>query len=106
MLLATRTTVSWQTDAIRDYVFPIFTLKEGERGYRFDQFLGTAFLIGSSGFALTAAHVVRGKSGFMTGVFVKEERYAPFPVESQELHPNEDVALIIEVCIIHDITRA
>ena len=49
-----------QSDAIRDYIFPIAPAKKNHEGIELKKVLGTAFLIGSQGFALTAKHVILG----------------------------------------------
>ena len=47
-----------QSELIRDYVFPLGRLERQGDDWRFAEFLGTGFLIGDRGVALTASHVV------------------------------------------------
>ena len=48
-----------QSDQIRDYIFPLCVVagNPGD-GWEVERFLGTGFLIGNRGYALTAAHVI------------------------------------------------
>lgn len=88
-----------QSDAIRDFVFPLCTTEvdaaTGE--WRFTRFLGSAFLIGSRSYALTAAHVVADVDEF-TAMFVDKGEWLGFKAVIVERHPTEDVALIRIKC--------
>ena len=85
-----------QSDAIRDYVFPIASIegKTGETGVK--RILGSGFLIGNRGFALTAKHVIMGsKEECLAAVFVLESGgWFGYQIIQKELHPEEDVALL------------
>ncbi len=85
-----------QGDQIRDYVFPLATIARADRERRYETFLGTAFLIGDRGFAMTAAHVAKGIRGkTVNGMFTLENgQWIGFDVLEFELHPCEDVAVI------------
>jgi Trypsin-like peptidase domain len=87
-----------QGDAIRDYVFPLCTIAnpDDEAPWRFDRFLGTAFVIGDRGYALTAAHVIpQSAVARIAGVFVTGEgRWWAARVIEHETHPTEDVSLL------------
>lgn len=83
-----------QKDLIRDFIFPIAIATKHEDGYNFERFLGTGFLIGNRGYALTASHVVY-KSESLVGMFIGEDRgWYAFEIEVCEHHPTQDVALI------------
>ena len=85
-----------QTGAIRDYVFPIAAVRGTGKERAFQRVLGSAFLIGNRGFALTAKHViVRSQSEQKAGVFAPESgEWYGFDMTDFELHPSEDVAVI------------
>ena len=84
-----------QSDAIRDYVFPIVPLVEESGEYHLKKFLGTGFLIGNRGFALTARHVVHDYGiGDIAAIFARGKKWTWFKIIEIEEHPEEDVALI------------
>jgi hypothetical protein len=83
-------------DIIRDFVFPL-AVAEGrgiERPVK--RILGTAFLIGDRGFALTARHVFSGcDNDPVIGVFLTPAGdMVGVDIASKELHPTEDVAIV------------
>lgn len=89
-----------QGDKVRDFIFPL-ALAVGDRTdpnaeFRFERYLGTAFLIGNRGFALTAAHVVRGiGQADLCGIFVHvDSSWRCFPIAGLECHPTQDVAVV------------
>lgn len=92
--------MSIEDTPIRDLVFPIILAESaGENEIRMISFLGTGFLFGSQGYALTAAHVVNFKTEerqVILGLFVdkKTNKWATFNVEISDIHPREDVALL------------
>ena len=47
-----------QRNFIRDFIFPLSIAEKDDNGFTQKSFLGSAFLIGNNGFALTAAHVI------------------------------------------------
>ena len=58
-------------------------------------FLGTAFLIGNKGFALTAGHVLPKNSLHkLAGMFVIQDKWHCFLVKQQEECVDADVALL------------
>ncbi len=85
-----------QSDFIRDYVFPIAAVTQsgpGER--RFERLLGTGFLIGRRGFALTATHVLNLQANEISaGMFVQDGKWRAHDLTDLAVHPTEDVALI------------
>lgn len=85
-----------QRDFIRDFVFPLATAEKNDRGYEHKAFLGSGFLFGNKGFALTAAHVIeKHLSELIISMFVGEDNaWYAFEVLEHELHPKEDVAII------------
>lgn len=88
---------SRQSDAIRDYVFPL-CVAGGNPGDRWEyrHFLGTGFLIGSRGYALTAAHVIRDHlDSQIVAVFAHQRGgWWGSVVQTHCLHEQEDVALM------------
>ncbi|MBA8888888.1 hypothetical protein FHW12_003124 [Dokdonella fugitiva] len=91
--------MTWQTDQMRDYIFPLVTTvpdPNDERSRRKDAFLGTGFVIGSRGFGLTAAHVVRGVEN-ASALFIpnkSDKLWHGLSLLDVELHPTEDVAVV------------
>jgi trypsin-like peptidase len=85
-----------QSDAIRDFVFPIGTADQRADGIHIKNFLGSAFLIGNRGFALTAAHVILGsKNERLVGIFCPSAGgWFGYEVVARETHLSEDVAVI------------
>ena len=87
-----------QGDVIRDYVFPLCTIAnpDGEPPWRFERFLGTGFVIGDRGFALTAAHVIpQSAVARIAGAFVTQEgRWWAARIIAHEAHPTEDVSVV------------
>lgn len=60
----------YQTDRIRDYIFPIAISEQRNDEVVVKNMLGTAFLIGNQGFALTAKHVIStSRSEDLVGIF-------------------------------------
>lgn len=79
---------------VRDFVFPI---GESSVTWAFRGYVGTGFFIGRSGYALTAAHVVRAfqKDRVPSAMFCDADReWHGFPIAAVECHPTEDVAII------------
>lgn len=85
---------------IIDLVFPISLIKINDQNLgELEAFLGTGFLVGSQGYALTAAHVVDVNipSGcILAGMFVDKaiNQWKIFPINLVDTHPAEDVALL------------
>lgn len=84
-----------QSDAIRDYIFPIVSVRQSRSGLEFN-LLGTAFFIGSRGFALTAKHVVdRRENETLAGLFAPPlGGWVAFEIIKREVHVTEDVGLV------------
>lgn len=86
-----------QRDFVRDFVFPIVTVSstehKGELAYK--SFLGTGFLIGKRGFAITASHVIGKLKKDIAAMFVSQENtWVAFLIQNIEHHPSEDVCLL------------
>lgn len=85
---------------IRDLVFPlILAEKVGEDEIIMVSFLGTGFLIGSKGYALTAAHVVdlqTKPNQAIVGLFIDKttNQWTVHNSDTCDTHPSEDVALL------------
>jgi S1-C subfamily serine protease len=82
---------------VRDFVFPVVTTTTGQSGIDLTGYMGTAFLIGTRGFALTAAHVLDEavESTQWGGMFYDRAQAGQFvPCTSFERHPTEDVAVL------------
>lgn len=85
-----------QSDAIRDYIFPIATAERNAEGIKLKKVLGTGFLIGSRGFALTAKHVISGSENeALVAVFaLPEGGWFGYEIIAREAHDSEDAALL------------
>jgi hypothetical protein len=85
-----------QSNLVRDFVFPIATARRVGSNIELVRLLGTAFVIGNRGFALTARHVVDGvHSDPLIGVFApKEGGWLAFGITAVEAHQSEDVAVV------------
>lgn len=85
-----------QSDAIRDYVFPIATAARKPSGIVVKRILGTGFLIGNQGFALTAKHVIfESEAEHLIAIFaLSTGGWFSYEVISREMHPEEDVAVL------------
>ncbi|MBT9161107.1 MAG: hypothetical protein DDT27_01383 [Dehalococcoidia bacterium] len=85
-----------QSDNIRDFVFPLATARRVGNAIELVRFLGTAFVIGNRGFALTARHVIAGAVEHpMIGVFaLPDGGWFSVGIAAVESHPSEDVAVV------------
>ena len=65
-------------------------------GWEYQYFLGTGFLIGGRGYALTAAHVVRSRhEGQIIAAFAHQSGgWWAAAVHDHAVHENQDVALL------------
>jgi hypothetical protein len=87
---------------IRDFVIPVCNLKLNEAGQAINSdsnLAGTSFLIGSRGYALTAAHVIdqtRDQTRFGLVAVDDGERtvFHAVKVVASEQHPSEDVGIL------------
>ena len=88
-------TRGWQSDRIRDYVFPLVEVSEPDEAgsVSLERFLGTAFFIGQQNFAMTASHVA--KSERCAGALVlPDNSWLAVRVQAVEVHPEHDVAVL------------
>jgi hypothetical protein len=86
-----------QPDRIRDYVFPLCVAAESPGDtWEFRLFLGTGFLIGNRGYALTAAHVIHDhRDSQLVAVFAHQGGgWWGADAQAHCLHEQEDVALL------------
>ena len=85
-----------QSPVVRDYIFPLASAQRIGLVLREKRILGSAFLIGNRGFALTAKHVLLGsESEPLVGIFaLPMGGWFGFGVLGREVHPTEDVALV------------
>ena len=85
-----------QTNALRDYVFPIATAEYTNDGIKIKHVLGTGFLIGNRGFALTAKHVIAElEHENLVAIFInQEDGWLGSKIINKELHDSEDVAIL------------
>ena len=85
-----------QSDAIRDYVFPIASAEMRGDDIAVKRVLGTAFLIGRQGFALTAKHVIAGSEvERLIAIFALQSGgWFGYEITAREAHSTEDVALV------------
>jgi hypothetical protein len=89
---------------VRDYVFPIMTVNIEGSNLHYKEFLGTGFLIGHRGYALTAAHVIKNGGGVLrlgglthqiAGAFVIDDHtWKGYVIDKAEYHPDHDIALV------------
>ncbi|MEU8001080.1 serine protease [Catellatospora sp. NPDC049111] len=78
------------TPAIEDHVVPLASVVDGEV-----RILGSAFLIGTRGYALTARHCVPNDIEHFKVLFATDRRaVAVEPIAQVEHHPTEDVSLL------------
>lgn len=83
---------------VRDFIFPISLASIHDGQLRFEELLGTGFLLGNDGFALTAKHVLTDIKLEETNQIVALHRsnsseWIACDFEA-DIHPNEDVALL------------
>jgi len=85
-----------QSDAIKDYVFPIAEVAKDGNNISFKRFLGTGYLIGNRGFGMTAAHVAQTfNNGNNVAMFASPKGgWLGISILHVEIHPKEDVAII------------
>lgn len=87
-----------KSNNVRDFVLPVCDISHGDDGYAVKQdskLVGTCFLIGDRGFALTAAHVLHQVNNDLARVlFPDPEGWDACLIEGSEVHPSEDIALI------------
>jgi hypothetical protein len=83
---------------VRDFVLPVCNLGHNEDGNIITdgaELVGTCFLIGDRGYALTAAHVLRQVQNDIARVLVpNSEGWDACLIRRGEPHPTEDVGLL------------
>lgn len=87
-----------QNARVIDIVYPLFVGTWSESTFAYQSSVGTCFLIGKAGFAITAAHVVEQMladgPGTAAGYQNRDGQWTPIRILEHELHPSEDVAVI------------
>lgn len=81
-----------QSDAIRDFVFPLFDSTRSAEGLAITRFLGSGFFVGSQNLAMTARHVLAGAEEPVAGL-VRGASWEAFSVLETADHPTEDVTI-------------
>ena len=91
---------------VRDFVFPLLSASFNGTEIRFLDLLGTGFVIGSLGCAITAAHVAekiesvkeqnteQTQFGVVSGFIETDNSWWAVEAVTADIHPTEDVALI------------
>lgn len=80
---------------IRDFIFPIVTVKkDGANTLKITSFLGTGFLIGNRGYALTCSHVIKEYNETIGALFVDNNKWVFLFFDKIEQHLTEDVSII------------
>jgi hypothetical protein len=90
---ATSTTVS-DSPLIRDVVLPVVTTTPDGDGLALQHFLGSGFLIGPRGYALTAAHIIPPEADGLAVLTASGAEWRAHVVEGCEAHPTQDVAVL------------
>lgn len=80
--------------AIRDVVLPVATTTSDADGLALQHFRGSAFLIGSEGYVLTAAHVVPAEANGLAVLTASDHGWRAHLVVGSEVHPTQDVAVL------------
>ncbi|MHB8370177.1 MAG: S1 family peptidase [Leptospirales bacterium] len=82
-----------QGKKVRDYIFQIIEIQPGNN---LPILLGTAFLIGCNGYAITAGHVVTKYVGkIIFGMFAREDcSWVYPPISIVQINDNADIALL------------
>lgn len=85
---------------IRDFVFPLVRATNESGTYTYKELIGTGFLIGRFGVALTAAHVIDQlwenlpTNGVVLAMFLRPAGWEIHEVSLKQKHPTEDVGVI------------
>ena len=87
-----------RTKSIHDHVFPLVAKHPSGA----ERMAGTAFVIGTNGYALTAGHCLPKPDETLAGMFLLAEsrdgslhgRWAMEPIAAYERHPTHDVAIL------------
>ncbi len=85
---------------IRDYIFPLIKGKQQKDSIQYGELIGTGFLIGKDGYAITAAHVIdqlldgNNEDDVIIGIFIEKNEWVPVHIELYEKHKTEDVGIV------------
>lgn len=81
--------------AVRDFIFPLALVRSAGGALHIEQVLGTAFLVGERGYAVTASHVLSGQDAMgLVGMFALHGMWVVANVVGGEQHPSQDIALL------------
>jgi hypothetical protein len=89
-----------KTKLLRDFVFPLIKGKQKKDSIQAGELIGTGFLIGKDGYAITAAHVIdqllegNVEDDVILGLFVDNDQWVAVYIESYEKHDTEDVGIL------------
>lgn len=84
-----------QRDFVRDFVFPLIIFDVVDDKLSYKKFLGTAFLVGNRGYALTSSHVLKDVNHNIAGMFAGEDgQWYCFAMEKVENHKTTDVSIL------------
>ena len=85
---------------VRDIIFPLIKAKKKNESIIAEELIGTGFLIGKDGYAITAAHVIdqlldgNKEEDIILGLFVDNDQWVAVYIESYEKHDIEDVGIL------------
>lgn len=83
---------------VRDFVLPVCNVDHNGQGVAIrdrSSLIGTCFLIGKRGYALTAAHVLHQVNQNLACVLVRDsEGWVACPIDDAEPHPTEDIGIL------------
>ena len=83
--------------ACRDFIFAVALTEQpkADGSQRFVDVVGSAFLLGNRGFALTAAHILPEETNHvLTAMFVVNDQWYGYAISNSEKHPDQDVAVL------------
>ncbi len=91
-----------QSGEVRNHVFPLAkAVRTSKNEFSYRNLVGTGFLIGKRGFAITAAHVIdqlytgkKSELDVIVGAFRKETHWMGVEITEFEKHPSEDVGIL------------
>lgn len=88
-------------EKVRDHIFPLIKAKKQKKGeIQVGELIGTGFLIGESGFSLTASHVIdqllegNREDDILLALFIVDDYWLGVEVDLYEKHRTEDVGIL------------
>lgn len=80
---------------ISDVIFPICVVNKQGTNYTYKALVGTGFILGENGFAMTARHVIENiEPEKLCGLLIINDKWDPIFFESMTHHPNEDISIL------------